>query len=149
MLCIVTFLKRGTPIGLQGGLAMSMFSLHFTSITWLVGHYGKASLLDFLLVFVTLFECLLSSMLSEFNLLFFKINVGRVKFDWGAKNRDGALLVLVTERLVLGEALEKSRVRLMLARRWKTRMCRIIVTITLLFTHRSGGGLKMLVNLWV
>ena len=38
-------------------------------------------------------------------LLFFKIKVWRVKFNGGAKNGDGALLVLVAERLVFREAL--------------------------------------------
>lgn len=83
-------------------------AVHYTYITWLVGNYGKASLLDFLLVFVTTIQCLFSSILSKFNLLFFKINVGRVKFDWGAEDCNGALLILVTERLVFGEALEEN-----------------------------------------
>ena len=41
-------------------------------------------------------------------LLFFKIKVWRVKFNWGAKNGDGALLVLVAERLVFGKTLRDS-----------------------------------------
>ena len=42
---------------------------------------------------------------SKRYLLFFKIKVWRVKFNGGAKNGDGALLVLVAERLVFREAL--------------------------------------------
>ena len=39
------------------------------------------------------------------DLLFFKIKVWRVKFNGGAENGDGALLVLVAEGLVFGKAL--------------------------------------------
>ena len=42
---------------------------------------------------------------SKGYLLFFKIKVWRVEFNGRAKNGDGALLVLVAERLVVREAL--------------------------------------------
>ena len=51
-------------------------AVHYTYITWLVGNYGKASLLDFLLVFVTMIQCLFSSILSySMNLLKQAVNL--------------------------------------------------------------------------